>query len=219
MKIDENSAINEELVPDSERLYIFFGGIAGAIGMPPFEFYKASNILDYSKIFIRDLSQSWYHNGLPGIGNSPLAITQYLRSRIQSSGAEDIRFVGNSMGGYAALLFCSLLQCGKVIAFSPQTFLSDALRRQHGDQRWPQQINHLLQQNPFGIYELQPWIQQYYPDLQASIYVSESDALDLIHAQKLDNFPHITLHRFQQGGHVLVRALRDQGRLAEILNG
>jgi hypothetical protein len=219
MQDDDGSAISESLVQGSEKLFLFFGGISGAIGMLPFEFYRSARILDYSKIFIRDFNQAWYQRGLSGVGDDAFAIGEYLRARIAKSGASQIVFVGNSMGGFAALLFCSMLQRGRVIAFAPQTFVSPERRLECGDRRWPRQIAVMhASRAATDIYELKPWISDHYPDMRASIYVSSSDALDTLHANELEAFPNIEIHRFPDAGHAIVARLRNEGTLARILN-
>lgn len=219
MRSTEQSPVSEDLVPGSEKLFIFFGGIAGEIGMPPFEFYRASRILDTSRIFLRDLSQSWYQRGLSRIGQDAFAIGEYLRTKIAESGCSEVIFVGNSMGGFAALLFCAMLQCGKTIAFSPQTFVCPEKRLKYGDQRWPLKIAAMHNTRAVtDIYDLKPWIQNRFPEMRASVYVSASHALDALHANELSGFKNINIHRFTEAGHDLVTRLRDDGHLAQILN-
>lgn len=219
MQSENNSPVSEDLIPSSEKLFLFFGGIAGAIGMPPFEFYRASRILDYSKIFLRDISQSCYQRGLPTIGKNAHAVGAYLKDRIIESGASEIYFVGNSMGGFAALLFCSMLQLGKAIVFSPQTFVSSEKRQSYGDDRWPDQIKNLHEAHTAAdIHELKPWIQNCYPQMPARVYVSTSDTLDMHHVSELADFSNIEIYRFPIGGHGLVTELRNNGLLENILN-
>ena len=64
---DKNKSIEIDLSTNGRNLYIFFGGIVAGIAMPPLEFYNSSKIIDESKIFIRDLAQCWYQDGLPSI--------------------------------------------------------------------------------------------------------------------------------------------------------
>jgi acetyl esterase/lipase len=211
--------INESLVSGSAKLFIFFGGIAGALGMPPFEFYRSANVLEYSKIFLRDPRQAWYQRGLPGLGNDALAVGRYLELKISESGASDVRFVGNSMGGFAALLFCAMLRHGRAVAFAPQTFISGDKRARHGDTRWADQISSLHQNaSDHDILELQSWIDERFPNMPATVLVSTSDRLDLRHAEELLLFPNVTVHRFAGAGHDLVARLRDEGKLIDILN-
>jgi len=216
---ENDSPVSEDIIPGSKKLFLFFGGIAGAIGMPPFEFYRASRILQYSRIFLRDAGQSWYQRGLPGIGEDAHAIGDYLRDKIQESGASEIIFIGNSMGGFAALLFCSMLQMGKAIAFSPQTFISREKRHRYGDDRWLEQIERLHKgHTSTDIDDLQPWIGSRFPHMPARVYVSTSDELDMHHVNELAAFPNIEVHHFPDGGHGLVTKLRDDGILTEILS-
>jgi pimeloyl-ACP methyl ester carboxylesterase len=200
-------------------LYIFFGGMAGAIGMPPFEFYRVSGVLPFSRIFLRDLHQAWYLRGLPSLASDVTGVGEYLANKITTSGAAEVYFVGNSMGGFAALLFCAMLKHGKVIAFAPQTFISKEKRRKHGDHRWSQRIAKLhAERRALDIQDLHPWISDRFPDIEASLYVSTCDALDVQHADRLAQFRNITIHYIPTGGHRVVSALRDRGLLNDILH-
>ena len=216
----EQTSIEENLVEGSERLLFFFGGIAGAIGMPPFEFYRAAEALEHSRVFLRDPSQAWYQRGLPELGPDALSIGKYLEKKVVDSGATEVRFVGNSMGGFAALLFCAMLRGGSAIAFAPQAFVSVEKRRQHGDERWSKEVGRLhAAGRPSDILDLKPWIAKAYPEIRAQVFVGTSDALDKVHAAELSEFENVHIHGRSDGGHGLVRALREEGALAEILNG
>ncbi|MHB8789329.1 MAG: alpha/beta hydrolase family protein [Desulfobulbaceae bacterium] len=135
-----NFPIETEISENGNNLYIFFGGIASGIAMPPFEFYNASKIIDDHKIFIRDFSQCWYQDGLPSIGYDVYSTAKFIENQIENIKPKKVYFVGNSMGGYAAILFSNLIDMGEVIAFAPQTFISPFLRMKHRDIRWPMQI-------------------------------------------------------------------------------
>lgn len=112
-----------DLAPDSKNLYLFFGGIASNLGMPPFEFFNASKVVDDSRMFIRDFGQVWYHAGLPGFSDDIPSTVEYFRGELERIAPENIVIVGNSMGGFAAILFATLLGRGRVIAFAPQTYI------------------------------------------------------------------------------------------------
>lgn len=141
--------VEMELSVDGSHLYIFFGGIAAGIAMPRFEFYHASEIIEESKIFIRDLYQCWYQNGLPGISRDIHSTAQYVRDQIGRIEPDRVFLVGNSMGGYAAILFATMLRIGEVIAFAPQTFISPSLRLRHKDTRWQKQITNTYRRSMF----------------------------------------------------------------------
>jgi hypothetical protein len=217
MDYDNQTAITEEFVAGSRKIFLFFGGIGHAIGMTPYEFYQSARILQHNKIFIRDFGQAWYQRGVCADGGDPYCLGEYLEQKIRESGASEIHFVGNSMGGFAALLFCAMLRRGSVIAFSPQTFTSKEKRSLHNDTRWPSEINRLHSSGKdTDIYDLKPWIARMYPEMKARIFVSTSDELDEIHANELADFPHVEIHRYSYGGHGIVKTLRDNGSLAKI---
>jgi predicted esterase YcpF (UPF0227 family) len=214
-------AIEIEFIDGSSKLYIFFGGIQAGIVMPSFEFYNSSKIISENKIFVRDFDQCWYQKGLPGAGNDVPAIAAYLKLMINEVGAEKVFFVGNSMGGFAAILFVALIGLGEAIAFAPQTFVSRDLRLRHDDSRWLSQID--------NMYNL-PIIKEEYLDLRRlllglknkpklSIFVSTNDSLDEAHANHLQDVPNVRVFKFKEGGHGVVKLLRDLGKLPEILSG
>lgn len=213
--------VSEELSPNAQDLYIFFGGISSGIAMPPFEFYKASQIIDENKIFVRDLRQRWYQAGLPGVSNSIQGTAEFLRQRIQCISPRKTYFVGNSMGGFAAILFSSLLNEGMAIAFAPQTFISRVLRRKYGDKRWARQIarTHLSTIFKKTYFDLKTTIGESTEEPKTQIFVSSADKLDMVHAEYLSDLPSVKVFQLQSGGHQVVKLLRDEGRLPKILRG
>ena len=50
-------------------------------------------------------------------------------------------FSGNSMGGYAAILFGCFLSVDTVISFAPQIFINRYNRFINVDSRWPNEIS------------------------------------------------------------------------------
>lgn len=216
-----NKPIELELSPTGNHLYIFYGGIAAGIAIPPFEFYSSSEILDENKIFIRDFNQSWYQNGLPGISKDIDSTATHIKHLIEEINPNRVFFVGNSMGGYAAIMFSELLGIGDVIAFSPQTFISPFLRLYHRDTRWKRKIRMTYIKSLLKpkIWDLKPLLLRANRDRNISILVSKEDSLDLIHAGHINNIPGVRVYELDGGGHNIVKMLRDEGRLAEIMAG
>ena len=206
---------------DSKKLYIFFGGLAAGIAMPPFEFYNAAKILSENKIYIRDLRQCWYHAGLPGVSTDIPTTADFLARQIEEIAPESIFFVGNSMGGFAAFLFSNWLECGQVISFAPQTFISPMLRAKHNDHRWPRQIQNTYKQaaNLQKVYDLKPFLQKRVSNRRMLLFVSETHELDHLHAMHLQGIDNLTVFSSKGRGHGIVRDLRDEGKLPLILSG
>jgi predicted esterase YcpF (UPF0227 family) len=209
------------LTSGSEKLYIFFGGISTGISMPPFEFYNSARILEYSKIFIRDFEQSWYHAGLRGISNDLHSTCDYLHSVIQELSPKKCIFVGNSMGGYAAILFHTLLGIGEAIAFAPQTFISPFMRLRYRDRRWKAQIFRTYRVSVLRakVWDLKPLMMRKGSAPKVSIFVSTDDAMDYVHAMHLKDVPGVRIFERSGGGHGVVKLLRNNGELPAIMSG
>jgi hypothetical protein len=220
---DRISPVLEEVNPESKRLYILFGGIAAALGMPPFEFYNSSRILKDNKIFLRDLAQSWYQRGLPGIGKSAYDVAQYLKKKIKNYEPDQIYFVGNSMGGYAAILFASLLKKGTVIAFCPQTFISPTKKIKYRDFRWSRAIIKTymatMLQYPRPIYDVKKVLSGNGSGCIVRVFVSRNDKLDLAHAARIQKLENVSVFKYDVAGHNLVKILREKDQLKTIMEG
>jgi hypothetical protein len=95
-------------------------------GIPPFEFlnFLKSTFPDIEKHFYVDSHQAWYHKGINNISSNIEETITYLRNDIRPF--EDVVFIGVSAGGYAALLFGSILQVQTIICFVPQTKLDES---------------------------------------------------------------------------------------------
>lgn len=213
-------SVDKLLVEHSKTLYLFFGGISHEIVVSPFEFYNASKIMHENKIFLRDLNQAWYHAGLCGISRDIDTTAAFIQTEISRLNPEKIFFVGNSMGGYAALLFAMLLKQGDVIAFVPQTFICPILRKRFSDNRWSQPISNTyrIAAGKRCIFDVKPLIAGS-NNQKISLFVSRGDRLDCLHTERLKGMANVFLYEFNGGGHGLIRLLRDQGKLPEIMSG
>ncbi len=204
--------------PESNVLLVLFGGIAGGVSMPVYEFFRVTEAYPAKRLFLRDPRRAWYLRGLPGVGDDAAALEAALAETIRQSGCSRVVMAGASAGGFAALRFGARLGADRVLAFSPQTFIDATRRADAGDDRWPEQIAALHA-------ALGPEIADY--DAAASvaeargasfgIHVSTDDSLDLIHARRLAGLPGVTIHEHAGGGHKLVKWLRDTGELAPLL--
>lgn len=216
-----NNPIEINLSENGSNLYIFFGGISAGLGTPIFEFYNSSKIIDEHKIFIRDYGQCWYQDGLHGISKDIHSTAKYIQHHIEKINPKKIFFVGNSMGGYAAILFANLVGKGEVIAFAPQTFISPILRWKHKDIRWKKQIHTTYRKSFFKkkVWNLKPLLLNSTSSNKISIFVSTNDLLDHIHATHIINIPCVKVYEFEEGGHGIVQLLRDEGALPSIMAG
>ena len=188
--------------------------------MPPFEFVKAANIITEHKIFVRDFSQAWYHRGLPGISNNLTETSNYLKERINTYNPEETVLIGNSMGGFAAILFASMLSNCRAIAISPQTYLGIGKRLVNRERRWRSELRKTYFYSFFGercydLASINPKNSSWYADILLSAHHSR----DLSHARNVVHIPQIRIHKFDCKSHRLVKKLRDVGMLNKILLG
>lgn len=218
-ELDKCDGIVTDFSVDSKAMLITFGGIRGRFGMPIFEFFNLTANFDSQKVYLRDLEQVWYQNGITGIGKNVDQVALYINNLVRNQNTERVVLVGNSAGGYAALLFGGLLRVDEVHAFSPQTCLSRQARFQYGDYRWLLEIQklHLTRQSGDRYLDLLPVLQGKKGKTRFHIHYCHRHRLDRIHATRLGQCQNVVLHQYESGGHALVRQLRDNGSLARLL--
>jgi hypothetical protein len=112
----------------------------------PFEWTRTLAPLPVTKIYVRDIYQLWYQKGLPGIADSPQGVSDYLCRLIAGEDINRIVTMGGSMGGYAALLFGTLMGADEAYAFAGQTYLPTRhgrlLAKAVWRRKWPILIKH-----------------------------------------------------------------------------
>jgi hypothetical protein len=108
-----------ERISGSNTLIVSFGGYY----CTTFEFknFLGEHFSHWDQIFLKDTLNSNYHKGVSGLSTDVDGTLEYLKKATQ--GYQKTIFLGNSGGGYAAILFGSLVSVTHVIAFVPQTIL------------------------------------------------------------------------------------------------
>ena len=207
---DSKSGILTEF-NESKNLLVTFGGISQGIGIPVFEFFNSVKELDCDKIFIRDFHQGWYQKGVDDHIDSVQGLTDYLQQTIDKHNYQKVLFMGNSMGGYAAILFGNLLQVDQILAFAPQTFISSRMRLRHLDFRWKNQMKRIqsYKKEQPHYFNLKDFLNNDTRYIPTNIYYSPKHRLDRLHAENLKGMDNVTLHPIEKGGHAVVKTLRD----------
>jgi hypothetical protein len=114
----------EDVGYSNDLLIVSFGGYARNIGgILPFEFLNFLRIHfpNTDKQFYIDSHACCYSKGLNGISRNIDETVMYLSHQIKKY--KKVVFIGKSGGGYAAILFGSLLNISTVIAFIPTTII------------------------------------------------------------------------------------------------
>lgn len=206
-------------VSGRKNLLVSFGGIQAGLGIPLFEFFNSIADIDCDKVFIRDFHQAWYQMGIDEQVTDQSSLIQLLEEKINAHNYETICFLGNSMGGYAAILFGTRLNVDKVISFSPQSYINRLKRFLTFDRRWNRQIIkiHQFKNNSPEFFDLKKHMNGSSYKSNIDIYYSTNDRLDKIHAERLEGCKGITLHPYHEGQHNIVRIYRDKGELIPII--
>lgn len=191
--------MTDELVmeyPGADTLVIAFGGMAKVFGgILPFEFLKfmKHHFPTISKIFYIDHHGVWYHKGIRGVSHNIDSTVAHLRKK--TMGYKRLVFIGVSAGGYAAILFGSLLGVDHVVSFIPQTHIH--LTKKH-DVRYKDLLPII---NKKTIYHL-------YADTQMTEPIHH-----IHHCERLEHLPNV--HVVRHNGKKIAE-LRDSGELFTI---
>ena len=201
----------------AKTLLVTFAGLSGAVGLQPFEFFNITRPFSVDKIFVRDLSQGWYLGGLTGWSNSVTETAQFLAERIALYPYEKVVFLGNSMGGYAAIAHGVLAGATTILAFVPQTFLDAGNRARCGDRRWSQRMANLPRPDDRRVLDLQVLLDGVAYNSKIKLFYAPEEPNDKAHAEHLAGCNNVDLHPCVGGGHLVVRELKKSGALYRIL--
>jgi pimeloyl-ACP methyl ester carboxylesterase len=217
---DPNVPLSLDMERDSSTVLLAFGGMKGLLGVPPFEFFKATGGIEVKRLLVRDLRQAWYHRGIPGHGASIEDVGQSLRELLARHGARRLVVAGNSAGGYAAMLFGTLLEADVVLGFAPQTVLDPAVLAEMDDHRWDEQLSSLVAAGGLDM----RWadLGRALPsartgDTRYELYFDDTFRLDRLHAERVAGLTGARLHRHAGGSHSIALEMRASGELARAL--
>lgn len=96
-----------------------------ATGAKPglFNFWDTGNELPVNRLFVNNGPRNeWYQSGIPGLGTSMAETLATIGAWARYLGAEEIVFIGQSMGAHGAILYGSQMGC-RVLAMGPETTL------------------------------------------------------------------------------------------------
>lgn len=124
--------IKFETSPSDKCLIIF-----SSVDIPPgkFMFWRVMQPINLSKIYINDIDNSWYVNGVPGFGSGLEDSVEKLCQILIDCRFKELIFVGPSMGGFGAILFATLISHKvanvkiRVLSFGGEFFLYKKLTR------------------------------------------------------------------------------------------
>ena len=196
---------------------VAFGGLANGTDDPPFEFVRQTGDLGVHRVFVRDLGQCWYQQGISGMGGDVVAAAAALSAVLDELSPSRRVFVGNSSGAFAAILYGVLASADEVVAFGPQASITRFGRLRSHDRRWPAQINPArrvaVDRSHLDLVRL---LRTKAHPGRITVHHGEMDPMDTRSAARLGAVSGVgvTTH---PGGHLFIRKLRDAGALQPIL--
>jgi hypothetical protein len=184
-------------------------------GKSAFDFVRAASPLNVKKMFIRDPYMLWYQKGTPGLGTDVPSVAGRLRSIIAEQRVQRTVMIGNSGGGFAAILFGVLIGVDEVHAFNPPTILHEP-----ADTSMPDQL--LVLERELGLgspyLDLRKILGQSLTD-KTTIYIhySRGDKKDKRHARYLAAFPRVHIVEYPSVSHHVARFFAQRAMLSPLL--
>jgi len=116
-----------------------------------FDFFNflPDNFKNVDLHFYADLHQYCFHHGIYGISKNIDETIKYLRGKIGNR-YKKVIFMGLSGGGYASILFGSILNVSHVIAFYPKSRLS--ANRPHYNSKYKDLLPYINRTTKYNIY-------------------------------------------------------------------
>lgn len=176
----------------SDKLLIIFSGV----NAKSFTGYKLVSSIRVNKLFIRDPGKKWYNGKIDNLSQDADELLAKIKVVTNLFKPENVMAFGSSMGGYAAVLFGSLLGIKKIIAFGPQMILDATMPNNPATTKQVKYTNlynvlehhqkaeieiYFGSENLIDVYNLAP-ARQYNNILTQCIYGAPHDVMSFFHS-------------------------------------
>lgn len=157
-------------------------------------------------VFVIDKRRRWYNDGIID------GISQSLDCLLKSLGSETSVFIGNSMGGFGAIVFAKRVKtCRRVIAFSPQSSVNPEVVP--FEKRWNEWRTDIRN------WDVKDALEELSSDVSYHLMFGAEDATDVLHAQRFESLRLSHVHSTIVPGceHDVARVLKERGLLSDLL--
>jgi hypothetical protein len=195
----DNNSYYEIDISGSELLIISFtsqGKMVRDVQSYDFFNFLENKFPHASRYFYVDIHRTCYHKGIHDKSTNIDETVEYLKHKVKKY--KHVIFIGLSSGGYAALLYSSLVGISDVIAFYPQTIL----RSQNIDEKYRDISKYI---NDYTKYHL-------YGDLR------KTNVIDCHHISQCERIAHHPNVHLTKKSYINLRYMRDNGELYTIIN-
>jgi len=215
MKKFENDCILVDDEVGGKKLIVAFGGLLHAFGqIKEFEWMKATSSSGCRRIFVKDLSMQWYHNGISEDVNSIHKLKDWLAKYIADEEITEVRFIGSSAGGYAAIMLGLMLNVDSIMSFSGQAFIDTEARAERSDDRWPDLMATIPHE---GIDKVPALMEQNEGRTKIDMFACKGCQLDVRHLNFMKDYENVTRHLTNCANHNSAGCLKQQGKLYQII--
>jgi len=174
---------------------------------------EISKIQEFSKLYVKDAINSWWHGKFEGLGHGIHIISDFLKQEAKKANAEKVMVIGPSMGGYGALMFTCLCNFDVAIAISPQTWLTPFRYKKNRLAEKFEGLNVNKEETDIKV-----MIEKYgISKSRYFIYYGEKHSGDVQAAKRLEHFPNVFLKPLDSAHHTVAKLMRDTGITEDII--
>lgn len=200
---------------ESDTMMISFAVFPAPGGKSAFDFIRSTNPVKVKKLFLRDPNMMWFQKGSPGIGDDVPGVLAFIQNVIAQERIRRVVTIGNSGGGFSALLFGVMLGADEIHAFNPPTRL-----RGPEDTSAPDQLEALTKEkgNAIPYLDLREIMRKHLqPRTKIYIHYSRGERRDKRHAKYLGEFSNVRLFEFPSVTHHMARFFAERAMLTPLL--
>lgn len=192
--------------PGSGKLLVVFNSMFG-------DFWLSNPVLHClirdnrtNILYLKDPSERIFAGGLKTYGANFDALIAGISATAKDLAVSDVRVMGFSAGGYAALLAAMKLRANAFLGFSVRTDLSPASRLPNS------QFASLADRVADDVYlDLEPLLRASGAPRRGILYYGENEHSDAAHAERLARLPHFVVRRLAATLHNTVLTLLAEG--------
>jgi hypothetical protein len=199
--VEDADLLIRHLPGETRRLVIAFTGIGHAMGgVQRDEFISIGSGAENNHVlFVTDRRRSWYSTA--GIQESIIAEVHKLAKNLA---CDEILHIGNSMGGFGALLFAERIGARSAVGFVPQFTMNTAVI---DETRWSQFREFMIPENLVSLDDF-----LHGETLTFAIF-GEGSRKDVLHYQALSKIASLNTYLLDIGGHDVSKLLKARGIL------
>jgi len=180
--------------------------------------------VQFNRILLRDRRNRWYLQGVDGLGDGVAQVAGRLKLLIAALAPSAVWCIGESMGGYAAIMHGALLQAERIVSFGALSTFSPRFAEQYQDRRWlgtmaeldgrlteDSDLPALLRRHAYrGKLHL-------VQGTSAGAQAPQAVNLDVMHSQRFAGLHCAHFHYYPQAEHTVTLWLAQQGQFDVLL--